>query len=199
MRAGLGRQPPLLVARPLRQGRVLEPQPLGTRGHSERPHRDDAADRVFEVGHAGELDRQVGSGPEQTAERLRLEVIGLEALASARTASSTNTGFRHRRTIGSFHRVHALVSDTAEKAGALVELAESLKAAVMPHRERKVPRWAAESDGSPTQRTYRRATSRARARWSACRPTTRRSPATRSPGCSAASPVPGSRSGLDRA
>jgi hypothetical protein len=34
-----------------------------------------------------------------------------------------------------FHRVHALVSDTAEKAGSLVELAESLKAAIMPHHE----------------------------------------------------------------
>jgi hypothetical protein len=73
--------------------------------------------------------------PLDAFERLHLEVIGLEALASA--ANSVIDEYRlppsaDRR---EFHRVHALVSDTAEKAEALVELAESLKAAVIPRRE----------------------------------------------------------------
>lgn len=34
-----------------------------------------------------------------------------------------------------FHRVHVLVSDTAEKAAALVELAERLKTALLPRGE----------------------------------------------------------------
>jgi len=54
-------------------------------------------------------------------ERLHLEVIGLEALASA--ANNVIDEYRlppsaDRR---EFHRVHALVSDTAEKAEALVQ------------------------------------------------------------------------------
>lgn len=65
-------------------------------------------------------------------ELLRLDVIGLEALASAAIDEYRLPSSADRR---EFHRVHALVSDTAEKAVALVELAEGLKKAFIPHGE----------------------------------------------------------------
>jgi hypothetical protein len=73
--------------------------------------------------------------PLDAFERLRLEVIGLEALASAANSFIDEYRLPPSADRREFHRVHALVSDTAEKAGSLVELAESLKAAVMPHRD----------------------------------------------------------------
>jgi hypothetical protein len=68
-------------------------------------------------------------------ELLRLDAIGLEALASAANAAIDEYRLPSSADRREFHRVHALVSDTAEKAVALVELAESLKKAFMPHGE----------------------------------------------------------------
>jgi len=74
-------------------------------------------------------------------ELLRLDAIGLEALASAANAAIDEYRLPASADRREFHRVHALVSDTAEKAVALVDLAESLKKEFMPHGEA--------SDGDP--------------------------------------------------
>jgi hypothetical protein len=66
---------------------------------------------------------------------LRLDVIGLEALASAASAAIDEYRLPSSADRREFHRVHALVSNTAEKAVALVELAEGFKKAFMPHDE----------------------------------------------------------------
>ena len=68
-------------------------------------------------------------------ELLRLDAIGLEALASAANAAIDEYRLPASADRREFHRVHALVGVTAEKAVALVELAESLKRAFMPHGE----------------------------------------------------------------
>jgi len=61
------------------------------------------------------------------------QAYGLEALASAASAAIDEYRLPSSADRREFHRVHALVGDTAEKAVALVELAESLKKAFMPH------------------------------------------------------------------
>lgn len=64
-------------------------------------------------------------------ERLRMEVIGLEALANAANMAVDEYRVPPQAPRREFHRAHALISDTAEKAGALVKLAEDLKEAVV--------------------------------------------------------------------
>jgi hypothetical protein len=71
---------------------------------------------------------------------LRLDAIGVEALASAANTAIDEYRLPPSADRREFHRVHSLVSDTREKALALVELAENLKKTFMPRGE------AADSD-----------------------------------------------------
>lgn len=71
---------------------------------------------------------------------LRLDAIGVEALASAANTAIDEYRLPPSADRREFHRVHSLVSDTREKALALVQLAENLKKRFMPRGE------AADSD-----------------------------------------------------
>jgi hypothetical protein len=63
-------------------------------------------------------------------ERLCLEIVQIEAIAHVADAAIDAYGIPLPETRREFERVHALVSQTAEKAAAAVELAEELKASV---------------------------------------------------------------------
>ncbi|HEX4420820.1 MAG TPA: hypothetical protein VH165_23050 [Kofleriaceae bacterium] len=73
--------------------------------------------------------------PFDAFERLRLEVIGLEALANAANTTIDDYKIPPSADRRGLQRVHALVSDTAEKAKALVELADMLRESIMTRRE----------------------------------------------------------------
>jgi hypothetical protein len=73
-------------------------------------------------------------------ERLRLDAIGVEALASAASTAIDEYRLPPSADRREFHRVHVLVSDTAQKSAALVELAEHLKTAFLPRGEDSQPR-----------------------------------------------------------
>ena len=68
-------------------------------------------------------------------ERLQIEVIALEALANAANAAMDEYKVPPSAPRRALHRAHALVSDTALKAEALVRLAEDLKEAVVGRHE----------------------------------------------------------------
>ncbi|TMQ02550.1 MAG: hypothetical protein E6J91_51380 [Deltaproteobacteria bacterium] len=71
---------------------------------------------------------------------LRLDAIGVEALASAANTAIDEYRLPPSADRREFHRVHSLVSDTREKALALVELAENLKKTFMADPRRDPPR-----------------------------------------------------------
>lgn len=64
---------------------------------------------------------------------MQLEVVALEALANAANAAMDEYKIPPSVPLRELRRAHALVSDTAVKAEALVRLAEDLKTAVIGH------------------------------------------------------------------
>jgi hypothetical protein len=76
--------------------------------------------------------------PLDAFERMCIEMIQIEAVANAASAAMDECepppSSEPRR---SFHRAHALIGSTAEKAAAATELAEALKASVHAYLEAK--------------------------------------------------------------
>lgn len=134
--------------------------------------------RKATAGTDGPIGRRIGAF--DAFERLQLEVIALEALANAANTAMDEYRIPASAPLRELRRVHALVSDTAVKAEALVRLAEDLKTAVVGHPEgspgdqavpdpadrRDAPVNGRESPGSsaPRARRHSRAAGRVRAR-----------------------------------
>jgi len=113
-------------------------------------------------------------------ERLQLEVVALEALANAANAAMDEYKVPPSAPLRELRRTHALVSDTAVKAEAVVRLAEDLKSAVVGHpgggpdgqappepvngRDAPVNGRGSRGSSAPRARPPARAAARARAR-----------------------------------